>query len=189
MTRKSRNANRSTRAFEGSGQPVPPAVETDRPRATQQGAATPGMEATAQGAVPAAGNVAEPQFAPGTIARVEHPLPSSYSVTEIVGLVAGWLGEVPERRRFTLTRTQLASCLATMLVPVTAPPPTWRALAARARRLGLKVEHGRSQAVIDRPMSNGGIEEMLRLESFTEGSNLILRTAVAAALEQLEARR
>lgn len=50
------------------------------PRATQQGAATPGQGATAQGAAQAAGNVAEPQLGP-TPDRAERP-PSSPSLEE-----------------------------------------------------------------------------------------------------------
>jgi len=50
----------------GSGETEP------RAQAMQEGAATPGQEATAQGAVQAAGDVAEPQLDP-TPDRVEHP--------------------------------------------------------------------------------------------------------------------
>jgi hypothetical protein len=50
------------------------------PHATQQGAATPGQGATAQGAAQAAGNVAEPQLGP-TPDRAERP-PSSPSLGE-----------------------------------------------------------------------------------------------------------
>ncbi len=56
--------------------------EITQPRATQQGAATPGQGATAQGAVPAAGNVAEPQLDP-TAHRVEHP-PSPRSFSDVL---------------------------------------------------------------------------------------------------------
>lgn len=67
-------------------------------------------------------------------------------------------------------------------------PPTWRALAARARRLGVNVDHGRHEASLFREAD--AID--CRFTSWT-GSNaadsIILRTAVAAALEQLEARR
>lgn len=67
-------------------------------------------------------------------------------------------------------------------------PPTWRALAARARRLGIKVDHGRHEAAIFDPDQS----KECRFVSWT-GSNatdaIILRSAIAAALEQLEARR
>lgn len=61
----------------GSGQTGP------RAQATQEGAATPGQGATAQGAVPAAGNVAEPQLGP-TTDRAEHPPSSPFAVKIIV---------------------------------------------------------------------------------------------------------
>lgn len=58
----------------GSGQP--------RPRATQQGAATPGHGATAQGAAAAAGNVAEPQLDP-VPDRAERPSSSTFSLADL----------------------------------------------------------------------------------------------------------
>lgn len=57
----------------GSGQP--------RPRATQQGAATPGHGATAQGAVQAVGNVAEPKIGPAPD-RADRPSSSDLSLLD-----------------------------------------------------------------------------------------------------------
>ena len=66
------------------------------------------------------------------------------------------------------------------------PPPTWRALAARARRKGAAVSHGRHEAVLLRPRG-----EVARFASWIsrKADSIILRTSIAAALEQLEARR
>lgn len=65
-------------------------------------------------------------------------------------------------------------------------PPTWRELKARARAKGLRIVHGRHQATVCR-----GAEVRAGFASWTSrrGDRIILRTAVAAALEQLEARR
>jgi len=65
-------------AFEDGGEPRK--RQPHGPHVTQQGAATPGQGATAQGAAQAAGNVAEPQLGP-TPDRVERP-PSSPSLGE-----------------------------------------------------------------------------------------------------------
>ena len=66
-------------------------------------------------------------------------------------------------------------------------PPTWRALAARARRLGLSLGYVRHEATL---ASGAPLWVDCRFVSWT-GSNardsIILRTA--AALEQLEERR
>lgn len=74
-------------------------------------------------------------------------------------------------------------------------PPTWRALAARARRLGSTLQHGRHEASLIGPSSDApaiaGLVDC-RFVSWTisiGADSIILRTAVAAALEQLEARR
>lgn len=61
-------------------------------------------------------------------------------------------------------------------------PPTWRALAARARRLGWTMQAGEHTARI---VGHLYVESWLSRRK----SSIILRTAVAAALEQLEARR
>lgn len=54
-------------------------------------------------------------------------------------------------------------------------PPTWRDLGRRARRIGATLQQGRHEAVLV------GIDR--------DRHAIILRTAVAAALEQLEAGR
>lgn len=64
-------------------------------------------------------------------------------------------------------------------------PPTWRDLGRRARRLGVKLQHGPHEAALVsraiRPI------EFCRFRSWLGGTDShILRTAVAAALEQLE---
>lgn len=68
-------------------------------------------------------------------------------------------------------------------------PPTWRALVARARKHGMFLDRGARIVSLDRHMANGGTEEMFRVSSFHERHDLILRSSIAAALEQLEARR
>lgn len=64
-------------------------------------------------------------------------------------------------------------------------PPTWRTLAARARRMEVAITHGPHEAVV---MSQRG--EVARFASWVSrtADSIILRTAVAAALEQLERR-
>lgn len=65
------------------GEPVPQPAGTTRPRATQQGAATPGQGATAQGAASAAGNVAESQLDPGRRTAIEHPSSRPFLAFEV----------------------------------------------------------------------------------------------------------
>lgn len=59
-------------------------------------------------------------------------------------------------------------------------PPTWRDLGRRARRLGASISY-----------LNIGRVELARFASWTSprADSIILRTAVAAALQQPEARR
>jgi hypothetical protein len=69
-------------------------------------------------------------------------------------------------------------------------PPTWRDLGRRARRLGLVMNHGRHEATLLGPASTGSIDCRFISWTRTDGADaIILRTAVAAALEQLETRR
>ena len=68
------------------------------------------------------------------------------------------------------------------------PPPTWRAIAVRARRLGLQIQHGRHEASLLGPA--GSIDCRFVSWTYRDAVDaIILRTAVAAVLEQLEARR
>lgn len=66
-------------------------------------------------------------------------------------------------------------------------PPTWRDLGRRARRLGMTLSHGPHDAML---FANGRME-MARVASWLcrRADAIILRTAVAAALEQLYRRR
>lgn len=61
-------------------------------------------------------------------------------------------------------------------------PPTWRDLGRRARQLGLRLAHGRHGAWLR------GRDYYLGIDSWVthRADAIILRTAVAAALEQLE---
>lgn len=61
-------------------------------------------------------------------------------------------------------------------------PPTWRTLAARARRLKVTMQAGEHTA---RVVGQFYVESWLNRRA----ASIILRTAVAAALEQLEERR
>jgi len=71
-------------------EPSEPIARQSGPRATQQGAATPGQGAIAQGAVPAAGNVAEPQIDP-TPDRVDRPsLSGDYVEAKGEGIAAAF---------------------------------------------------------------------------------------------------
>lgn len=65
------------------------------PRATQKGAATPGQEATAQGAVSAAGNVAESQIGPTPDRADRSPSPGTLDLDAheaVVRTAAAWNG-------------------------------------------------------------------------------------------------
>ena len=66
-------------------------------------------------------------------------------------------------------------------------PPTWRVLGRRAHRLGLIFEYGRHEAAI----RDASATIDCRFVSWTRDATdaIILRTAVAAALEQLELSR
>lgn len=67
-------------------------------------------------------------------------------------------------------------------------PPTWRALAARAHKLGLTMQHGRHEASLLGPSASIDC----RFVSWTHFDSIdarILRSAVAAALGQLEDRQ
>ena len=61
-------------------------------------------------------------------------------------------------------------------------PPTWRELERRARRLGLAIEHGLHEA----QLYGADMEVVFGAGSWLgrRADALILRTAVAAALEQ-----
>lgn len=65
-------------------------------------------------------------------------------------------------------------------------PPTWRSLAARARKLGLRLQHGRHEASL---LRSGVMLHHLSTWVGNGADNFILRLSVAAALEQLEAGR
>lgn len=65
------------------------------------------------------------------------------------------------------------------------PPPTRRALSARARRLGVLVDYGPHEAGITAHASVAHFTSWLGRRR----DSIVLRSAVAAALEQLEARR
>ena len=63
--------------------------------------------------------------------------------------------------------------------------PTWRELGRRARRLGIRIEHGRHEASMRGP---DWLECRFVLWA-TADDSIALRAAIAATLEQLEARR
>lgn len=70
-------------------------------------------------------------------------------------------------------------------------PPTWRDLMQRATRLALKLEHGRHVASLVGPRTSDPLVDC-RFVSWTgrdPADAIILRTAVAAALEQMERAR
>lgn len=76
------------------------------------------------------------------------------------------------------------------------PPPTWRDLGRRARRLGINLQHGRHEASLVGPSLDHPRQDVAptdcRFVSWTTcnaADSIILRTAIAAALEQLEAGR
>lgn len=61
-------------------------------------------------------------------------------------------------------------------------PPTWRDLGLRARRLGVKLEHGPHEARVSCAFDWNTFTSWLGHRA----DQVILRTAIAAALEQLE---
>jgi hypothetical protein len=73
-------------------------------------------------------------------------------------------------------------------VEIAVKAPVWRELAARARFLGLKLEHRRHEASILGP--DGTPDCRFVSWSYSDAVDaIILRTAVAATLEQLEQHR
>lgn len=75
--------------------------------------------------------------------------------------------------------------------PARMSPPTWRTLAARARRLKLRLDvqegrHKHEVAIAD-PVADSALVQFASWVGVKDDA--ILRTAVAAALEQLEDRR
>lgn len=70
-------------------------------------------------------------------------------------------------------------------------PPTWRQLESRARALGAVVEHGQHEARIMRPRGEMILAgEVVYAESWLgKPDAVILRTAIAAALSEMERKR
>lgn len=68
--------------------------------------------------------------------------------------------------------------------------PTWRTLAARARQVRATIEGGDHEAAVHRATNSGRVE-IARFRSWLgrRKSDVILRAAVAAALEQMEVHR
>lgn len=61
--------------------------------------------------------------------------------------------------------------------------PTWRHLAARARKLGLRIDHGRHEAAL---LGYGADCRFVSWTSDNAADGRVLRAAVAAALAELE---